>query len=66
MIGPLFHPEDIAVVMTAFGPYQLHPSETCAYMRVYAGEIGRSGEPKWQEELIDYATQQMESRWLAG
>lgn len=49
--------------MTEYGPYELHPSETAAYMRVYAGERDRHGEPKWQEELMDYARQQMEAQW---
>jgi hypothetical protein len=56
----------IEAVMTPFGPYYPGHFEIWAYMRVYGPELNGSLTPKWEVELLDYATEQVQAEWLTG
>jgi hypothetical protein len=63
----------VAVVMTEFGEYVVHPTEEAAFRKVYGndelfavGYFGRFKERRWERELIHYATEQMRAQWEQG
>ena len=65
-------PRGIVVVMTEYGPYEPHPVEINAFRQAYGHEPNRkywheglffsgfmpSSTARWEDELIDYATEQ--------